>query len=98
MLITFKTHKHIYDVTNMIILFNVFFWIKLLLKLPNILTPATTRRFTGEQVDILFLSETKLDEKRMKAIKQKLQMGNMTVVDVVGKGGKLLCCGGEELM
>ena len=38
MLVTFKTHKHIYDVTNMIILFNVFFWIKLLLKLPNILT------------------------------------------------------------
>jgi len=82
----------------MIILFNVFFWIKLLLKLPNILTSATTRRFTGEQVDILFLSETKLDEKRMKAIKQKLQMGNMAVVDAVGKGGKLLCCGGEELM
>ena len=38
MLVTFKTHKHIYDVTNMIILFNVFFWIKLLLTLPNILT------------------------------------------------------------
>jgi len=37
MLVTFKTHKHIYDVTNMIILFNVFFWIKLLLKLSNIL-------------------------------------------------------------
>ena len=38
MLITFKTHKHIYDITNMIILLNVFFYIKLLLKLPNILT------------------------------------------------------------
>ena len=38
MLITFKTHNHIYDVTNMIILFNVFCLIKLLLKLPNILT------------------------------------------------------------
>jgi hypothetical protein len=45
MLVTFKTDKHIYDVTkhiydvtNMFILFYVFFWIKLLLKLPNILT------------------------------------------------------------
>ena len=38
MLVMFKTHKHIYNVTNMIILFNVFLWIKLLLKLPNILT------------------------------------------------------------
>ena len=38
MLVTLKTHKRIYDATNMIILFNVFFWIKLLLKLPNILT------------------------------------------------------------
>ena len=38
MLVTLKTHKHIYDVTNMIILFNVFFWIKLLLKLPKYLT------------------------------------------------------------
>jgi hypothetical protein len=38
MLVTVKTYKHIYDVTNMFILFTVFFWIKLLLKLPNILT------------------------------------------------------------
>ena len=38
MLIMLKTHKHIHDVTNMLILLTVFFWIKLLLKLPNILT------------------------------------------------------------
>jgi hypothetical protein len=38
MLVTLKTYKHIHDVTNMFILLNVFFWIKLLLKLPNILT------------------------------------------------------------
>jgi hypothetical protein len=38
MLITHKTHKHIYDVTNMFILLTVFSGIKLLLKLPNILT------------------------------------------------------------
>ena len=38
MLITFKTRKHIYDVTNMFILFYVFICIKLLLKLSNILT------------------------------------------------------------
>ena len=38
MLIMLKTHKHIYDVTNMFILFYVFICIKLLLKLSNILT------------------------------------------------------------
>jgi len=38
MLVTIKTDKHIYDITNMIILFNVFFCIKLLQKLSNILT------------------------------------------------------------
>jgi hypothetical protein len=31
MLVTLKTHKHIHDVTNMLILLTVFFWIKLLL-------------------------------------------------------------------
>ena len=38
MLIMLKTHKHIHDVTNMLILLTVFFWIKLLLKFSNILT------------------------------------------------------------
>ena len=38
MLVMLKTQKHIHDVTNMFILLSVFFWIKLLLKLPNILT------------------------------------------------------------
>jgi exonuclease III len=50
----------------------------------------------SEQVDVLFLSETKLDEKRMMAFKQKLQLGNLVAVDGVGKGGELLCYGGEE--
>lgn len=38
-------------------------------------------------MDVLFLSETKLIEKRMVAFKQKLQLGNLVVVDCVGKGG-----------
>jgi hypothetical protein len=48
--------------------------------------------------DILFLSETKMDERRMEKMKFKLGMGNMVVVDSEGKGGELLCCGGEESM
>jgi len=36
MLVTFKTHKHIYDVTNLWII--AIFWIKLLLKMSNYLT------------------------------------------------------------
>jgi exonuclease III len=51
----------------------------------------------SERVDILFLSETKLDEKRMAVFKQKLDLGNMVAVDAVGKAekvGELLCCGG----
>ena len=36
MLLMLRTHKHIYDVTNLLII--AIFWIKLLLKLPNILT------------------------------------------------------------
>ena len=35
MLITFRSHIHISDVTNMLI---IFFWIKLPLKLPKFLT------------------------------------------------------------
>lgn len=37
--------------------------------------------------DVLFLSETKLDEKRMQKFKFKLGMGNMVAVDCEGKGG-----------
>jgi exonuclease III len=44
----------------------------------------------SKEVDILFLSQTKLDEKRMKAFKQKLHLGNLVAVDAVGKGGN--CC------
>lgn len=43
----------------------------------------------SEGVDILFLSETRMTEKRMKHFQQKLQLGNMVVVDSVGKGD---CC------
>ena len=38
MLVTLKTHKHIHDVINMFILLTIFFLIKLLQKLTNILT------------------------------------------------------------
>lgn len=52
----------------------------------------------SEKVDILFLSETKMTEKRMLRFKQMLQLGNMVGVDAVGKGGELQCFGGVELM
>ena len=41
----------------------------------------------SEKVDVLFLLETKLDEKRLSVFKQKLDLGNMVAVDGVGKGG-----------
>jgi hypothetical protein len=47
---------------------------------------------------MLFLSETKLDEKGMKRLKRSLAMGDMVVVDSEGKGGELLCCGGGGSM
>jgi exonuclease III len=43
----------------------------------------------AEEADILFLSETKLDEKRMSVIKKKLGVENLEVVDCEGKGGGL---------
>lgn len=53
----------------------------------------------SEQVDVLFLSKTKLKEKKMLAFKHKLNLGNMVVVDGEGKGGReLQCCGGAVLM
>jgi hypothetical protein len=39
-----------------------------------------------EEVDVLFLLETKLDEKMMTMFKKKLGMANMEVVDCEGKG------------
>jgi exonuclease III len=39
----------------------------------------------AEEVDILFLSETKLDEKRMQVFMKKLGMMNLEVVDCEGK-------------
>jgi exonuclease III len=41
----------------------------------------------SEEPDILFLSETKMDERRMETIRVKLGMSKMEVVDCVGKGG-----------
>ena len=52
----------------------------------------------SQQVDILFLSETKLDSRRMEKFKWMLGLTNMVVKDAAGKGGGWLCCGGEELM
>lgn len=52
----------------------------------------TPRQFVGffwcqkaEEADILFLSETKLDEKRMQVFMKKLGMTNLEVVDCEGK-------------
>jgi exonuclease III len=41
----------------------------------------------SEEADVLFLSETKMDEKRMSVIKRKLGVEHMEVVDCEGKGG-----------
>jgi len=48
--------------------------------------------------DILFLSETKLDKRRMERFRWMLGLSNMVVKDCVGKGGALLCFGGGGLM
>jgi len=40
----------------------------------------------AEEADILFLLETKLDEKRMIVLKKKLGVENLEVVDCEGKG------------
>jgi exonuclease III len=47
--------------------------------------------------DILFLSETKLDERRMEKFKAKLGMGNMVVVDAVGQSGGLVAFWRKEV-
>jgi hypothetical protein len=52
----------------------------------------------AEEADVLFLSETKLDEKRMMVFKKKLGMANMEVVECEGRGRDLLHFGGEGLM
>ena len=52
----------------------------------------------AEEVDMLFLSETKQDEKGMRRFRRILIMGDMVVVDSVGKGGELQCCGGGGSM
>ena len=44
----------------------------------------------SEVGDILFLSETKMNEKRMEVMRKKLGMARMEVVDCEGKGGD--CC------
>lgn len=41
----------------------------------------------SERVDVLFLSETKSDEKKLSFLRVKLGLANMEVVDCEGKGG-----------
>ena len=49
----------------------------------------------SEGADILFLSETKLDERRMQKFRWMLGLPNMIVKDCEGKGrGGLQCYGG----
>jgi hypothetical protein len=57
MLVTFKTQKHIHDVTNMFILFTIFFWIKLLLKLPNILTNYASTKSAAIKIESTFVKK-----------------------------------------
>jgi exonuclease III len=52
----------------------------------------------AKRADILFLFETKLDEKRMQVFKKKLGLANMEVVDCVGKGEGLVVLWGVGLM
>jgi exonuclease III len=52
----------------------------------------------AEDADVLFLSETKMDEGRLMSFKQKLGLGNLVVVDCEEKGGGLQCFGGVESM
>jgi hypothetical protein len=40
----------------------------------------------AKEADVLFLSETKMDERRMMSLKQRLGIMNMEVVDYEGKG------------
>ena len=49
----------------------------------------------SEKADILFLSETKMDDKRMQWFRWTFGLVNMVVKDYEGKGGIALpCCGG----
>jgi exonuclease III len=43
----------------------------------------------SERAAVLFLSETKSDEKKMRLLRVKLGLENMQVVDCEGKGGGL---------
>jgi exonuclease III len=52
----------------------------------------------SEKAEVLFLSETKLDRRRIEKFRWMLGLSNMVVYDVVGKGGGWLCFGGEESM
>jgi hypothetical protein len=40
----------------------------------------------SEEADVLFLSEMKMDEKRMDTLRKKLGLAHMEVVDCEGKG------------
>ena len=43
-----------------------------------------------EDPGILFLSETKMDERRIKGLRWKLGLTNMVVKDCMGRGGGLI--------
>lgn len=49
----------------------------------------------AENVDIIFLSETKMDERRMQRLRWMVGLTNMVVKDCEGKGGGN-CCVMEE--
>jgi exonuclease III len=51
-----------------------------------------------EEADILFLSETKLDKRRMERFRWLLGLSNMVVRTVLEKEGVLLCFGEGGLM
>lgn len=53
----------------------------------------------SEGMDVLFLSETKLDTRRMQRFRWMLGLTGMVVKDCVGKGGgELQCYGGGGSM
>jgi hypothetical protein len=52
----------------------------------------------SEGANILFSSETKLDKRRIERFQWLLGLSNTLVQKGDGKGGELLCFGGEESM
>jgi exonuclease III len=52
----------------------------------------------SKKADVLFLSETKMDRRKIEKFRWMLWLTNMVVQEAVGKGGEWLCFGGEESM